>query len=81
MMALIQAKRNEYLAGLDIIGPRDKFESTSCKWQKIADAMNASGHLLLLRNIVTCKDKWGAIYKDFKHTLTTWLQKETTQGY
>ncbi len=58
---------------------KDQFKSASCKWQKIVDAMNASGHLSLPRNNATCKDKWGVIYKNFKRTLTTWLQQETTK--
>ncbi len=45
-----------------MVDMKDQFESASCKWQKIADAMNASGHLLLPKNIVACKDKWGAIF-------------------
>ncbi len=68
MMALIQMKRNEYLIGLDMVDSKDQFESvTSCKWWKIVDSMNASGHSLLQKNIIACKDKWGTIYRDFKY--------------
>lgn len=46
---------------------RDQFKSVKCRWEKIANSMNVSGHALLLRNNVICKDKWGIIYEDFKH--------------
>jgi hypothetical protein len=60
-MTLIQAKRNEYLVGLDMVDPRDQFENlTSCKWWKIAYSCKWA------RNIVAYKDKWGAINGDFK---------------
>jgi hypothetical protein len=68
-MALIQAKWDEYLGGLDVGDPKDQFVSASCKWRKIVDFMNISGHLLLLRNNVDCKDKWGGVYRDFEHIL------------
>jgi hypothetical protein len=67
MMALIQAKWDEYLARLDMGDLRDQFENASCKWRKIADFVNANKHLSLPRNNVACKDKWGVVYRDFKH--------------
>ncbi len=76
VMALIQAKQNEYLIGLDMVDSRDQFESASCRWQKIANAMNANGHLSMLRNNATCKNKWGTIYEEPNCTLITWLQQE-----
>jgi hypothetical protein len=66
-MTLIKAKQNEYLVGLHIVDPRDQFENvTNCKWWKITYSMNANGHSLLPKNIITYKDKWGAIYEEFK---------------
>jgi hypothetical protein len=32
MMALIQAKQDEYLAKLNVVDPKDQFESASNKW-------------------------------------------------
>ncbi len=63
-----------------MVDPKDQFESASCKWQKITNAMNANGHLSLPKNTATCKNKWGVIFENFKCTLTRWLQQETTQG-
>jgi hypothetical protein len=54
-----------------MVDPKDWFESASCKWQKIANAMNANGHLLLPKNTTICKNKWGAIFENFKCSLTT----------
>ncbi len=68
-MALIQAKRDKYLGGLDVGDPKDQFESASCKWRKIVDFMNTSTHSLLLRNNVDYKDKRGAVYENFEHIL------------
>lgn len=65
-MALIQAKWDECLIGLDVVDRRIQFESASCKWWKIISSMNASKHLSLLRNNVAYKDKWGVVYGNFK---------------
>jgi hypothetical protein len=32
MMALIQAKQDEYLTKLNVVDPKDQFESASSKW-------------------------------------------------
>jgi hypothetical protein len=31
-MALIQSKQDEYLAKLNVVDPKDQFESVSSKW-------------------------------------------------
>ncbi len=67
LMALIQAKRYEYIEGLNMVDLRDQFKSVKCRMGKIANSMNVSGHAFLLRNNVICKDKWGVMYEDFKH--------------
>jgi len=53
---------------LDVVKSKDQFKITTSKWHKIVNAVNASGHSLLLQNDVTCKNKWGAFYGDFKCT-------------
>jgi len=40
MLTLIYAKRNEIIANLNVIDPRDQFEYVTCKWQNIAKATN-----------------------------------------
>ncbi len=65
-MALIQAKQEEYIARLDMVDLKYQFKDVKCKWQKIVDFVNASGHSPLPRNNDACKDNWGAIYRDFK---------------
>ncbi len=37
-MALIQAKRDKYLGGLDVGDPKGQFEIASGKWWKIVDS-------------------------------------------
>ncbi len=66
MMELIQAKQD--LNTLQVVNPKDQFESVNCKWQKIVDSVNASRHSLLPKINVAYKDKWGTIYGDFKRT-------------
>ncbi len=66
-MVPFQAKRYEYIERLYMVDLRDQFKSVKCRWEKIANSMNVSGHALLLRNNVICKDKWGVIHEDFKH--------------
>jgi hypothetical protein len=43
-MVLIQAKMYEYIEGLDMVDLRDQFKSVKCRWEKIANSMNVSGH-------------------------------------
>jgi len=64
----IKTKHNEYLVVQTTIDPKDKFESIMSKWKKIATSMNVDsnngGHK---QNGLTCKDKCGTLYGDFKH--------------
>jgi len=60
--------RSKYLARLDVVNPKDQFESVNCKWRKIVDSVNANRHSLLTKINVVYKNKWGTIYRDFKCT-------------
>jgi len=60
-------KKNEPTVGLNVVIPRDWFKITTSKWHKIANAVNASGHSPLFQNTTTCKNKWGALYGNFKY--------------
>jgi len=40
MLTLIYAKKDEIIANLNVIDPKDQFEYVACKWQNIAKAMN-----------------------------------------
>lgn len=70
-MIFIQAKHEGYVVGLDSVDPRDQFEFTTCKWRKIAQAMNSIGHFIWQKNDMICKDKRGILYGDFNMYLIT----------
>ncbi len=55
------------MASLDIVDPCDEMETTTSKWKKIAQVVNATRHSTLPKNDMACKDKWGDVYGDFKH--------------
>jgi len=59
--------KSKYFAKLDVVNPKDQFESANCKWQKIVNSVNASMHSLLPKTSVAYKNKWGANYGNFKH--------------
>lgn len=42
MLTLIYAKRDEIIADLNVIDPKDQSKYVACKWQNIAKIMNES---------------------------------------
>jgi len=68
--------RSKYLARLDVVNPKDQFESVNCKWRKIVDSMNANRHSLLPKINVVYKNKWGTITETSSALLITWHHKK-----
>ncbi len=81
VMALIQAKRKEYLVGLDMVDMRDQFENvTSCKWSKIAISMNAIGICCCQKILLFTKTNGRQSMKTSSAFFITLLQWEITHG-
>jgi hypothetical protein len=59
------SKEKEFIYEIDVVDSKEYFETTTSKWRKIVEVMNANGYLPLPRNGATCKNKWGTIYGDF----------------
>jgi len=65
-VALIQMKKEEHIARLDKLDPRDKFETFVAKWKKIFEVVMSASFSQYLRNGLAYKNKWGSILGDFK---------------
>ena len=57
MIALVDAKREEFLEELDAIDGRDLMDSEVTKWNRISDKIMASGFSTHFRDGMACKGK------------------------
>jgi hypothetical protein len=64
MIALVDAKRNEFLEELDAIDGRDLMDSEVTKWNRISEKITASGFSTHFRDGMACKGKWHLILPD-----------------
>ena len=69
MIALVDAKREEFLEELDCIDGRDLMESEVTKWSRISDKVMASGFSLHFRNGMACKGKWHLLLPDYRRVV------------
>ena len=66
MIALVDAKREEFLEELDAIDGRDLMDSEVTKWNRISDKIMASGFSTHFRDGMACKGKWHLILPDYR---------------
>ena len=66
MIALVDAKREEFLEELDTIDRRDLMESEVTKWSRISDKIMAFGFSTHFRDGMACKGKWHLILPDYR---------------
>ena len=66
MIALVDAKREEFLEELDAIDGRDLMDSEVTKWSRISDKIMASGFSTHFRDGMACKGKWHLILPDYR---------------
>jgi hypothetical protein len=57
MIALVDAKRDEFLEELDVIDGRDLMDSEVTKWNRISEKITASGFSTYFRDGMACKGK------------------------
>jgi hypothetical protein len=57
MIALVDAKRDEFLEELDAIDGRDLMDSEVTKWNRISEKITASGFSTHFRDGMACKGK------------------------
>lgn len=61
MVALVNAKRDEFLEELDVVDGRDLMHSEATKWTRISEKVMAAGFSSHFRDGTTCKGKWHLI--------------------
>jgi len=68
--------RSKYLARLDVVNPKDQFESVNCKWRKIVDSVNANRHSLLPKINVVYKTSGVQFTETSSALLITWHRQK-----
>jgi hypothetical protein len=66
MLALVSAKRDEFLEELDVIDGRDIMHSEATRWTRISEKVMAPGLSSHFRDGTTCKGKWHLILPDYR---------------
>ncbi len=56
----IQGNIENFVTRLDVVDPKDLFETITCKWQKIVETMNTTKHTPLIKNNAHCAKTSGA---------------------
>jgi hypothetical protein len=66
MLALVEAKREEYIDELDTINARDLMEPDVTKWTRISEKVMAVGYSPCFRDHAMCKSKWHLIISEYR---------------
>ncbi len=66
IVCLVQAKKDEPIASLDVVNFKDCFESVVMKWKKVFMTMMGVDHNTHMRYGPTCKEKWVTMYDCYK---------------
>ena len=69
MLALVDAKRDEFIEELDCIDGRDLMESEVTKWSRISDKVMGSGFSIHYRDGMACKGKWHLLLPDYRRVV------------
>ena len=67
MVALVQAKRAEFMDELEVDDPRDLMNPKISKWHKISVAVNSMQGISCYRSPEACKYKWQTLLPKYKH--------------
>jgi hypothetical protein len=66
MLALVDAKRDEYFDELETVDARDLMDPDVTKWSRISDKVMARGHSPCVRDHAMCKSKWHLLIPDYR---------------
>lgn len=66
MLALVRAKRKEFMEDLEVDDPRTLMQSEGSKWERIALFVNVADGLTCYRSPDACKYKWQTLLPDYK---------------
>jgi hypothetical protein len=69
MVAIVGAKRDEFLEELDAIDGRGHMDSEVTKWSRILDKIMASCFSTHFRDGMVCKGKWHLILPDYRRVV------------
>jgi hypothetical protein len=75
MLALVRAKRVEFMEELEADDPRLLMNSEMTKWERISISVSAAEGIEYRRTAEACKYKWQTLMPDYKHIAD--LHKET----
>jgi hypothetical protein len=80
MLALVDAKRDEYMDELDTVDARDLMDPDVTKWKWISDVVMSAGHSPCIRDHAMCKSKWHLLIPDYcrigDYHARTWINRE-----
>ena len=66
MLALVAAKRDEYMGEVDTVDARDLMEPDVTKWSRISAKLIAARYSPCTRDHSMCKSKWHLIIADYR---------------
>jgi hypothetical protein len=66
ILALVRAKRVEFVEELEVDDPRELMSSEMTKWDRIALSVNAAPGIVCYRSAEACKYKWQVLLPDYK---------------
>jgi hypothetical protein len=75
MLALVRAKRAEFIQELECDDPRELMNPEMSKWEKVSVSVNASNGICCYRSPEACKYKWQTLLPDYKRVAD--VHKET----
>ena len=66
MMALVRAKRHEFLEELDTKDPRELMSNEMMKWERVSLFVNRADGISCFRSAEVCKYKWQQLLPNYK---------------
>jgi hypothetical protein len=66
MLALVAAKREEFMDELDTVDARDLMDPDVTKWRRISDKVMAAGFSPCWRDHSMCKSKWHLLLPEYR---------------
>jgi hypothetical protein len=66
MLALVQAKRQEFIDELEADDPRLLMNSEMTKWERVSISVSAMAGIECKRTAEACKYKWQILMPDYK---------------
>jgi hypothetical protein len=75
MIALVCAKRAEFMEELQVDDPRELMSSEMTKWERVSLHVNTALGITYFKSIEACKYKWQTLLSNYKQIAD--LHKET----